>query len=142
VQTKCTDAMIAAICETVGNGNFISVAARFHGVSERQLHKWRKKGRDELERLQTEEDPVIVPHLVKYIKFHMELEKALTGSEVTVVAALQANPDWRAQAHYLSRRFGERWGPKKPPEPTELPDIVELLAKAAKTVYEDEDAAP
>jgi transposase-like protein len=89
------------IVEALRAGNYVSVAARFAGISPSTLFAWLRKGR--------------AARAGRYREFHDAVAQALTFAEVRAVAILQKEMEgnWRAAAAYLARRFPRRWGPRE-----------------------------
>lgn len=143
MRSKLTPEVQTFICELVAEGNFLNAAARACGVSQRIAHRWNKRGRDEIARL--EDDPTAEPDPIhaKYVEFHLALEGAIAASEVPLVRCWHAagREDWRAAKAMLAARNPKDWGPKAEP-PEEPQDILAVIAGAVKRAYEGPDEEP
>jgi len=106
--TKLTPEISKRICDAVRAGNFISVAARYAGVSEYTVHQWISRGRGEHQTL---------PASAIYVQFVRDLDEAEAGGEVAAVLHWRsAMPkDWHSAEKWLQTRYADRWG-TKPPE--------------------------
>jgi transposase len=117
-KTKLTPKVRDAICEAVRAGNYLKVAASAGGVTERAVHRWIERGRDELARIEEGHTPRKIEE--PFVQFVQHLTRAEDQAEADAVRIWreQMPDDWRAAKEYLARRFGERWGDKQRVEMT------------------------
>lgn len=105
--TKLTPEVSKRICDAIRAGNFISVAARYAGVSEFTVHDWIKRGRGEHPERQASR---------VYVQFAHDVEEAEAHAEVAAVLHWRsAMPkDWRSASKWLETRYADRWAEKPP----------------------------
>ena len=106
-QTKLTPEVSKRICDAVKAGNFISVAARYAGVSEYTVNEWIQRGRGEHPKLAA--SPV-------FRQFTLDLDEAEAHAEVAAVLHWRsAMPkDWKSATKWLETRYSDRWAEKPP----------------------------
>jgi hypothetical protein len=104
---KLTPELSKKICDAVRAGNYISVAARYSGVSQDTVHEWIQRGRGE--------DPDR-PALKIYRDFASDIDAAEAAAEVAAVLHWRAAmpKDWHSSEKWLERRQPERWGAVPP----------------------------
>ena len=95
--TKLTPEARQRIVAAIRAGNYAEPAARSAGISAATYYRWLKRG---------EREPRGTYH-----DFCEEVRRAESDAEVHAVAVIRkAMPgDWRAAAHYLERRYPDRW---------------------------------
>ena len=96
--TKLTPEVQERIVTAIRAGNYAEPAARSAGISEATFHRWIERGKQGL-----------AGHLPRVPS--RRSQRAEADAEVHAVAVIRkAMPDdWRAAAHYLERRYPERW---------------------------------
>ena len=97
-QSKLTDEVQEAICQSIRNGNYAKVAAEAAKVSETTFYRWLEEGEKAKQGKKRE--------------FWESIKEAEAESEQNAVRVVQdAMPhDWKAAMTYLERRHPERWG--------------------------------
>ena len=105
--TKLTPEVSKRICDAVRAGNFVSVAARYAGVSEYTVHEWIQRGRGE--------HPTL-PASAVYRQFTHDLDEAEAHAEVAAVLHWRAAmpKDWRSAQRWLEVKANDRWAEKPP----------------------------
>jgi transposase len=95
--TKLTPEVRDRVVAALRAGNYRGPSARASGISEATFHRWMKRGDKAKSGI--------------YRDFHEEVLRAEAEAEVHAVAVIRKKmPDeWRAAAHYLERRFPDRW---------------------------------
>jgi hypothetical protein len=93
-----TPKVVAAVLQSIANGNYIAQSCQAAGINPRTLRLWREKG---------EADPDSV-----YAEFSDLLEQARAFAETENVAVIKqaAEKEWTAAAWLLERQYPERWG--------------------------------
>lgn len=106
--TRLTPELSKRICDAIRAGNYLTVAARYCGVSPTVVHEWIARGRGEHSRM---------PRAKVYTDFANAVDEAEAGAEVAAVLHWRsAMPkDWHSSEKWLKVRQPERWG-EKPPE--------------------------
>ena len=98
-KTKLTPERQAKIVQAITAGNYLETAARFGGITDRTLHRWMAKGKEE-------------PGSI-YGQFCQAVEKARATAEVRNVALIQKAAEagnWQAAGWWLERSFPKRFG--------------------------------
>lgn len=109
-----------AIVEALEAGAHLRIAAAAARISDRTLHAWLKRGRDELARVTPEGEPTddddgalldLEPTEERYVRFLLAVEQAEAVAEVRAVTTWNraAGYDWRAARDLLARRHPDRW---------------------------------
>jgi transposase len=95
--TKLTPEIQERIVAAIRAGNYAEPAARSAGISPATYYRWLRRG---------EEASCGI-----YRDFYEAVRRAESEAEVYAVAVIRrAMPnDWRAAAHYLERRYPDRW---------------------------------
>jgi transposase len=95
--TKLTPEIRQRIVTAIRAGNYAEPAARSAGISPATYYRWLKRG---------EKAPPGI-----YREFLEEVRRAESEAEVHAVAVIRKamGDDWRAAAHYLERRYPDRW---------------------------------
>jgi len=130
--SKFTPEVQARAIALVGQGNFLTVAARASGISYKTLKGWMKRGRSE------------APADAEYRAFRELVLHARAAAESESLAKVRDSDDWRAAAWFLERSLRERWGPVSevkgevsgpdggpPVVGSRRPDLSELARRAA-----------
>ena len=110
--TKCTPELTEQISEYLAAGNFIKPACEAVGIDESSYHKWRQRGRDELERVEQDPRRRVRKSEKPYVEFLKATNRARGEAEARCVRALTnaaLSGDWRAAVAYLERAHSERW---------------------------------
>lgn len=102
--TKLTPELSKRICDAVRAGNYMSVAARFCGVSEGTVADWLARGRGD--------HPTRSASKI-YVEFAQDVDAAEAGAEVAAVLHWRAAmpKDWHASEKWLIGRVPQRWAP-------------------------------
>lgn len=105
--TTLTPELSKRICDAVRAGNYVSVAARYCGVSEKTLFDWLQRGRGE--------HPTRSASRI-FVDFVRDLDAAEAGGEVAAVLHWRAAmpKDWHSAEKWLKVRQPERWAEKTP----------------------------
>lgn len=114
--TKLTEERQERICKALQKGVSIEGACNLAGVSERVFYKWRKRGREELERVEEGHANCSVrKEEQRYVQFVQETTRAIGESEEYLVKSIrEAAPETpNAALRMLERRFPERWSKKQ-----------------------------
>lgn len=111
----------AEICERIGSGVPISIAARASGVAANTVHEWERRGRGADERPKTP--------MTEW--FSKEIDKAIGRFVQSQVVKIGSDEAWQSRAWLLERRFPDEFG--RPSERLEITgagggDIVIRLA--------------
>jgi hypothetical protein len=95
--TKLTPEVKDRIIAAIRAGNYADAAARSAGISPATYYRWMKRGEAAKQGIQRD--------------FFDDVRRAEGEAEVHAVAVIRkAMPsDWRAAAHYLERRYPDRW---------------------------------
>lgn len=110
----------AAIVDALEHGAHLRIAAAAARISDRTLHSWLKRGRDELARVMPDTEPAddddetlldLEPTEERYVRFLLAVEQAEAVAEVQAVTTWSraAGYDWRAARDLLARRHPDRW---------------------------------
>lgn len=113
--TKLTPELTVKICDMLRAGNYLETAAAYAGVDKATLHRWLKRGRQEIERVETSGGKgKIRKNEQLFVDFCNSVEKALSEGEVRdlIIISNAAKSDWKAAAWKLERKFPDRWGRK------------------------------
>ena len=96
--TKLTSELQQKLVELIAAGNYVVTACRYVGISDDTYARWRERGRTEATGI--------------YAEFAAAITRAEAQAEARAVALVaKAIPDdWRAGAHFLERRYADRWG--------------------------------
>ena len=96
--TKLTPELQQKLVELIAAGNYVVTACRYVGISDDTYARWRERGRTEATGI--------------YAEFAAAITRAEAQAEARAVALVaKAIPDdWRAGAHFLERRYADRWG--------------------------------
>lgn len=132
---KLTPEVQKRIVDAVKAGNYVTVAARYAGISTTTFYRWCRRGGE--------------MRSGRYYEFLKAVRQAETYAEIRAVAIIQKEmqDNWRAAVTYLERKFPGRWGPEKkrtsgpktPPvsKPSHADDYDESqLAKIARYLEE------
>lgn len=100
--TKCTKAVVEAICLALQDGLPFESACEFGGISKQTGYDWLKRGNNG-------EEP--------FLTFSDAVKKAQAIGEYALVHIVQSASvkSWQAAAWLLERRFPDRWGRKQAP---------------------------
>jgi transposase len=95
--TKLTPEVEERIVAAIRAGNYAEPAARSAGISPATYYRWLKRGEEASRGI--------------YRAFHDAVRRAEAEAEVHAVAVIRRamGDDWRAAAHYLERRYPDRW---------------------------------
>lgn len=98
---KLTADVQKRIVDAVKAGNYVTVAARYAGISTTTFYRWCRRGGE--------------ARSGRYYEFLKAVRQAETYAEIRAVAIIQKEmqDNWRAAVAYLERKFPERWGPEK-----------------------------
>lgn len=106
---KIDPVAVQKICEALSIGSYIESAAAYGGITKVTLYAWLKAGNRQKRG--------------KYREFLNAVEKAMeTGELMHVQNVVRAgtgdekmglNPDWKASAWMLERKFPKKWGRKE-----------------------------
>jgi hypothetical protein len=97
--TKLTPELQKKICDAVGLGNYLEVAAAYAGIARSTLYDWIRRGRRAKRR-------------TKYRDFAEALDVALATAEVEGVERITKagkSGEWQADMTRLERMFPTRW---------------------------------
>lgn len=110
--TKLTPEIRQRIVAAIRAGNYAEPAARSAGISAATYYRWLRRGERESRGI--------------YSDFREEVRRAESEAEVHAVAVIRrAMPDdWRAAAHYLERRYPDRWRRRESLEHQGTPRLV------------------
>lgn len=98
---KLTDEVKNKLIDAIRAGNYVTVAARYAGISPSTFWRWMRMGRKAKKG--------------QYHDFHEEIRTAETFAEVIAVSVIRKRlkDDWRAAVSYLERKFPSRWSNRK-----------------------------
>ncbi len=96
----------------IAEGHYARAVCKANGITEAIYYKWLEIGRNEKERMERTGDEKPLPDKKIYFDFFEAITRAEGQGEIRAVKALRNafDEDWRAAAHYLERRFVNRWG--------------------------------
>ena len=151
-------AIASKIVDFIRAGNFPDVAASAAGIHKATFNVWLKNGA-ELRRLVEEQGYSPRGYENDLVSFHVEVEKAISESEVVDVLTIgrAASKDWKAAAFRLDRRHRSRWarenasegrhafdgGPAAPTSDDVSDDaVLEELALALDSIREKRKGSP
>lgn len=111
--SKLTPEKTQEIFNLLAGGNTHDTAAALAGISEATFYNWLKRGREASEKgsHRKADQP--------YIDFFQNVKKAEALAEAKRIEIIRKasegngpfdNPDWKAAAWYLERRYPEKWG--------------------------------
>ena len=128
--TKLTMQVHSAILASIRGGAFASTAAAAAGISEATFHRWMRRGRQAIERVDNGGE--LPEEEIPYKVFHLDVVAAEAEVEVAAASALWTAAragDWRAASWLLERRFPAHWGARAQVEHS-VPNqkIADLLA--------------
>lgn len=101
--SKLSAETIQAICKAVGNGVPYQTAAVAAGISGFTASRWIEKGKRDLDEGKRS----------NYVVFLELLKDAAAKGHALLANEVASNPDWRAKAFVLERRYPEIWGKKE-----------------------------
>ena len=112
--TKLTPEVRERIVRAIAAGSYYAAAAQLAGITPRTFYNWMKRGREELERVESTPRARIRERERPYVEFYKAVKQAEAEAEIKVVARWweSMKDDWRACRDFLARRFPERWAPK------------------------------
>jgi hypothetical protein len=112
--SKLTPEVRDRFLNAIRAGNYYSACAGYAGIDEQTFRNWRKRGEDELKRLEESRRRRMRERERPYVEFVLELRAAEAEAEVRMVTQWQAQmpTDWRAARAFLATRYPERWAPK------------------------------
>jgi len=116
---------VRRIVLNIATGATVEVAARAAGVVERQLYRWRERGRalidelDEHPRDVTEEEWMLV-------YFEEMIRIAEAGAEIALLNIVLRGGE-RGAKWILERRFPQRWAPRPAPQRIEHDHVIRLV---------------
>jgi hypothetical protein len=103
-------------------GNYLETAAAYAGIHKATLHRWLKRGREEIERINNSSNKAskIRKSEELYVDLCDSVEKSLAEAEIRDVQIIYnaCKADWKASAWRLERKYPERWGHKEQHEIT------------------------
>jgi hypothetical protein len=95
--TKLTSEVRDAILASIEAGAYAEQAARAAGIAPSTFYAWRERG-------EAGEEPFL-----EFVEALRAREAIAEIVAVTVLRDAAAGGDWRAAAHFLERRFPQRW---------------------------------
>lgn len=115
-----TEDVQRAVVDALEAGAHLRIAAAVARISDRTLHSWLKRGRDELARVMPDGEPTddeadtlldLEPTEERYVRFLLAVERAEAVAELNAVQTWSraASYDWRAARDLLGRRHPDRW---------------------------------
>lgn len=137
--TKLTPAVQEALVDLLKKGVTRQAAAAAVGIGYATLTEWVARGERRDPDRRTGEDFAEFAAVLRGAEAEFE---ALTIARLQEYAAAGANPDWRAQAWLLERRFSEQWGNRGKQEVNQRvsgPDGKPLSAVVGVVVLPPED---
>ena len=110
--TKLTPEICQRIVTAIRAGNYAEPAARSAGISPATYYRWLRRGQK-------------APSGI-YRDFCEEVRRAESDAEVHAVAVIRRamSGDWRAAAHYLERRYPDRWRRRESLEHEGVPRLL------------------
>lgn len=114
--TKLTPELTVKICDMLRAGNYLETAAAYAGVDKATLHRWLKRGRAEMDRVEGSIGKAKIRKAEQpFVDFCNSVEKALSEGEVRdlIIISNAAKTDWKAAAWKLERKFPDKWGRKE-----------------------------
>jgi transposase-like protein len=150
--TKLTDELSETICKAIRLGLTIEQAARHAGITDRTLYRWKKQGQETkkgafcqfCQALQQAEIEAEMLHLQRmhYAAIgnyeQVEVRKVIKADgTVETTEIRKKQPQWKASAWILERRYPEKYGRVKPVGPNGydgMYDMVEALQKTHEEV--------
>ena len=113
--TKLTEERQEALCNLLRRAISIEAACQIVGIDESLYYKWRKRGREELQRVAEDGRRRVRKDEKPYVAFFKESTRAQGEAEQTLTKHWYnaANEDWRAAMELLQRKFPERWSKKQ-----------------------------
>ena len=113
--TKLTEDLLGELCGHLENGNPISTACALVGIGESTYHKWQKRGKEEMQRVEEgHANCRIRKEEARYVEFVEATTHARAeGDRRHVQNIIDAgSEDWRASAWYLEHARPEKWSKK------------------------------
>lgn len=104
-RVKLTDEKTQEIFNAIAGGNTHEVAARLAGIAPSTFYNWMKRGEQ--------------AKSGRFKNFHDQIKKAEALAEAERINVIRRamlaqgkfkDPDWKAAAWYLERRYPEKWG--------------------------------
>jgi len=106
--------IVDALCELLGQGNYIQVAAALVGLPYHTLTAWKRQAQAAYE---VPVDQELTAMEAAYIALDLRIKHAKSAAEANLVAvitiAARRDMDWRAAMEFLARRYPERWGKQR-----------------------------
>lgn len=129
----------AQICDYLSYGNYIETAAAAVGIDQSTLRRWLKRGRREMQRLETTPHNDPDPNELIYLDFCKAVDIAEAQAEVDGLRMIKAHSfeDWKALAWRLERKSFSRWGRRQALEhsgPDGKPVTVQRLKIGGKII--------
>lgn len=140
-KTKLTPKLQEKIVKYIEAGNYIKVACKAVGISERTYEMWNKKGLeienkcfdDDSNKIKLEWQKLTEFEKTKF-RFFRSIREAEARAEIRNVAMINiaAKKEWRAALQMLARKYHKRWGLKKQiggigDEPLPVPSITVVI---------------
>lgn len=110
-RTKLTPETQQAIINALNSGNWLETAANYAGIATATLYNWLDRGRQERERLESDDTPNDAE--TPYLEFLEAVEKARSQAQVRAVGLIQKaaiDGTWQAAAWFLERSDPQKWG--------------------------------
>lgn len=101
--SKIATETIEAIATAVANGVPFATACVAAGIAGRTASRWIEKGKEQ----------EAAGRNTIYVQFVELLKKAQAIGHRTLANEVASNPDWRAKAFILERRYPDTWGKKE-----------------------------
>jgi hypothetical protein len=107
--------MIEELCGYLEEGTTIKTAATLAGISERGYHLWKKRGREEIDRVDESPRRSVRKSERMYVEFVKRTEQARRKAVRKRVENVRdaGKEDWRAAAWMLERMDKENWTKKE-----------------------------
>lgn len=103
--TKHTQELEDKLATALQNGLTIEAACDVVGMDARTFHRWMESG---------------ATGRGKFVQFCRNMKSAVATLKLTLISAINADPDWRAKAWVLERRFTDEYGRR---------NVTELVGK-------------
>lgn len=97
--TKLSPEVQEIILTSIETGLTYEAACEAAGISYATMREWIRRGEGKDERIKTDE----------FAKFAEGMRVAKAKGQAKLVAEISANPDWRAKAWILERRYADVW---------------------------------
>lgn len=112
--TKLNAELQQKITDLVRRGNYIETACSSVGIAKRTYYNWKNRGKDEIERVESNSRYRIRKKEKPYVEFYRAIKKAEAEAEILFLEKIRTGEKkWQSAAWYLERKHRPHWGKKQ-----------------------------